>query len=70
MLEVSTKEPLKIHRVRAGLTQEELGRKLNVSGSVISWYERDVNNLRKVKYERIEELARALGVTVDDIFLG
>lgn len=70
MLCISAKESLKILRVRADLTQKQLGEKAGMSGEIISHYEKDVNNLRKAQYSNIEKLALALGVSVDDIFLG
>ncbi|MHA6258320.1 helix-turn-helix transcriptional regulator [Sporosarcina sp. CAU 1771] len=70
MLCILSKEPLKILRVRANLTQKQLGEKVGMTGEIISHYEKDVNNLRKAQYGNIEKLAFALGVSVDDIFLG
>ena len=64
------KEKLKIHRVRAGLTQEQLAVKTGITSRSIGRYELDVNNLRKAEYEKIERIALALGVSVNDIFLG
>lgn len=69
-MQTATKEKLKIHRVRASLTQEQLAAKTGVTARTIGKYESCVNNLRKAEYETIEKLAHALGVNVDDIFLG
>lgn len=65
-----TKEKLKVLRVKADLTQEELAQKAGLTTRSIGFYEADVNNLRKAKYPTLENLAKALGVSVDDIFLG
>ena len=67
---MSTKEKLKVLRVKADLSQEELAQKAGLTSRSIGMYEADVNNLRKAKYETIAVLADALGVTVNDIFLG
>lgn len=67
---VAEKERLKILRVKADLTQEELATKAGVTSRTINAYEVDVNNMRKAKYETLEKIAKALGVEVDNIFLG
>ncbi|PIC72396.1 helix-turn-helix transcriptional regulator [Sporosarcina sp. P17b] len=64
------KEKLKVLRVKADLSQEELARKAGMTSRSIGLYEADVNNLRKARYETVATLAEALGVTVNDIFLG
>lgn len=64
------KEKLKVLRVKAELSQEELALKVGMTSRSIGLYEADVNNLRKARYETIAALADALGVTADDIFLG
>lgn len=46
-------------RKKAHITQEELGVKLGVSGSMIAQYE---TGKRKPKYETLERIAAALGV--------
>lgn len=51
-------------RKEKGLTQEELGVKLGVSGSMIAQYE---TSKRKPKYETVERIAVVLGV--DDNWL-
>ena len=51
------------------MTQEELPAKSGISTHMIWKYEKDVKNLRKASYEKVEYLAKALGVSVDDIFL-
>ncbi len=67
---VADKERLKILRVKADLTQEELAEKAGVTSRTINAYEVDVNNIRKARYETLEKIANALGVQVDNIFLG
>lgn len=66
----STRERLKVLRVKAGLRQEDLATMTGISARTIGKYEACVNNFRKADYESIEKLANALGVSVDDIFLG
>lgn len=51
------------------MTQEELSFKSGISTHMIWKYEKDVGNLRRASYEKVEKLAEALGVSVDDIFL-
>ncbi|MEY8443321.1 helix-turn-helix transcriptional regulator [Lactococcus ileimucosae] len=51
------------------LSQEELAAKTGLTAKTINTYEKDVNNLRKARYENIEKIAKTLKVTVDDIFL-
>ena len=65
-----TKEKLRVLRVKADLTQEELAEKAGINTRSIGFYEADVKNLRKAKYETLVKLAEALDVSVDDIFLG
>ncbi len=67
---VAEKERLKILRVKADLTQEELAAKAGVTSRTINAYEVDVNNMRKARYETIEKIATALNTQVDNIFLG
>lgn len=66
----TVKEKLKILRVKADLSQVELADKVGMTARTIGLYEADVNNLRKAEYETIDKLAKALNVSVDDIFLG
>lgn len=65
-----TRETLKVLRARTELTQDELAKRASLSTRTIILFEKDVNNLRKAKYETLQRLAGALGVEVDDIFLG
>lgn len=64
------KERLKVLRVKADLTQEELSAKSGITARSIVEYEKDVSNLRKARYDTVEKLANALGVSIDEIFLG
>lgn len=66
----ATKEKLRVLRARAEMTQQQLAEKAGISSKSIGLYESDVNKLRKADYETIEKLAKALNVTVNDIFLG
>ena len=67
---MDAKEKLKVLRVKAELSQEELAKKSGLTSRSIGFYEADVNNLRKAKYETIAVIADVLGVSVNDIFLG
>jgi len=67
---VREKDTLKVLRVRANLTQKQLAAKVGNTPRSIGLYEADVNNLRKADYLTIDKIAKALGVTVNDIFLG
>ena len=55
-------EAIKAARIKANMTQATLAKKLNVTPQNISQYERD---LKKPKYETLQKIADALGVTVD-----
>ncbi|MGH2319349.1 helix-turn-helix transcriptional regulator [Planococcus sp. SE5232] len=66
----ATKDKLKVLRTKADLTQEELAKRAGLSAKSIGLYESNVENLRKSNYQTLEKLAKALGVSVDDIFLG
>lgn len=67
---MNEKEKLRVLRVKAEMSQEELASVAGITSRSIGMYEADVNNLRKAKYETISSIAQALGVTVNDIFLG
>lgn len=64
------KEKLRVLRAKAEMSQEDLAQKAGLTSRSIGMYEADVNNLRKAKYETIAGIADALGVSVNDIFLG
>lgn len=52
-------------RKRLGITQSELGRRLGVSGSMVGQWE---SNRRTPKYETTARIARALDVSVEELF--
>jgi len=56
---MTTGQLIKAARKKVGMTQEDLGKKLGVSGSFIAQYE---TNNRNPKYETIQRIAAALGV--------
>ena len=56
---MTTGQRIKAARKSAGMTQEELGQKLGVSGSAIAQYETDK---RKPKMETLRRIADALGI--------
>lgn len=56
---MTTGQRIKAARMKAGLTQKELGTKLGVSESFIAQYETDKRNPKK---ETLEKIADALGV--------
>lgn len=51
------------------LTQKELAEKTGLTERTIITYEMDVTKFRKAKYETVENIAKVLGVGIDDIFL-
>ena len=55
-------ERMKTTRKRAGITQQELGRRLGVSGSMIGQWE---NGFRNPKYETVKRIAVALDVSAE-----
>lgn len=61
---------LKQLRRLAGITQEELGKRVGLTARTIGSYENDIDKLRNTPFQKIKELADALDVSVDDIFLG
>ncbi|PIA85816.1 helix-turn-helix domain-containing protein [Streptococcus parauberis] len=61
---------LKSLRLAKKLTQEQLANKTDISVRTIARYEKDVDVLRRAKYEKLKAIAEVLLVTVDDIFLG
>lgn len=60
---------LKMLRRFRNKTQTELSKETGITVRTIQNYETDVSNLRKASYEKLSLLAKALGVSVDDIFL-
>lgn len=57
---------LKYYREAKNLTQEELSKKAEVSRNTISLIETGANT--NITYNVMEKLAKALGMTVEEIF--
>lgn len=51
------------------MTQKELANEVGVTERTIILYETDIKNLRKASYSNVENIAKVLNVSVDDIFL-
>lgn len=62
------KNNLKVLRVKAGLTQEELAKKVGVSRQTITRFEADDKELLKALFSNIIQLSIALEVGLDDIY--
>lgn len=58
---MTTGQLIKAARKKAGVTQEELGKKIGVSGSSMAQWE---NDLRNPKLDTLQRIAAALGVGV------
>lgn len=65
-----SKKTLRQIRREKDVTQEELSTMTGITTRSITAYENDVQALRNASYEYLEKIAKALGVEVDDIFLG
>ena len=61
----SLKNTLKLARIKAGLTQKDLARKLGFSPSTIGMYEQ---GRRKPNYNTLTEISGALGISIFDFF--
>lgn len=61
---MSTGQLIKAARKAAGMTQEDLGEKLGISGSAIAQYETDN---RKPKHDTLQRIAAAIGVPIHDL---
>ena len=61
---MTTGQRIKAARLKAGMTQAELAKKLGVAYQNIGQFERDV---RKPKYETLERIAGALNVEVQSL---
>ena len=61
---MTTGQRIKAARKKAGVTQEELGKKLGVSPSFVAQYE---TGKRNPKIETLQNLANALGVPVQEL---
>ena len=59
--------PIKLARMRNGITQAELAGKLNVSVGAISQWETGITHPAVTK---LKPLAEALGTTVDELLTG
>jgi transcriptional regulator with XRE-family HTH domain len=59
---------LKTARRIAGLTQQQLAEKAGVDDSLISLLELDKRNYRRVAYETVVQIARALNVEPQELF--
>ena len=51
------------------LTQKELAERTGLTERTIITYEMDIKKFRKAKYETVENIAKVLGVSIDQIFL-
>ncbi|MGQ7564372.1 helix-turn-helix domain-containing protein [Streptococcus suis] len=60
---------LKTLRRFRNMTQEKLSAETGITARTIQNYESDISNLRKASYENLVALAKALNVSIDDIFL-
>ena len=60
-------QSLRAARIRAGLTQKELGDRIGVNGTTISGWERD---LHAVSVYAVKRIAKVCGVSVEDIRAG
>lgn len=63
------KKTLRQLRREKDFTQEKLASIAGVTTRTISNYETIPGSLKSAKYATVSKLAKALGVTVDDIFL-
>lgn len=61
---MTTGQLIKAARKKAGMTQEELGKKIGVSGSSMAQWE---NDLRNPKLDTLQRIASALGVPVQEL---
>lgn len=61
---------LKQLRGLSGLSQEELGKAVQLTARTIGTYENDIDSFKKVSYTKLQEIAKVLNVSVDNIFLG
>lgn len=56
-------------RRKKRMTQRELAKKAGVTERTIILYESDIEKLRNASYKNVENIAEALGVSVNNIFL-
>lgn len=64
VMHMTTGQLIKAARRKAGMTQEELGKKIGVSGSSMAQWE---NDLRNPKLDTLQRIASALGVPVQEL---
>lgn len=55
---------IRSERIRAGLTQAELGARIGVTGSMVSQYESNASYARRPKWKTLERIAQALNISV------
>lgn len=55
---------IRSERIRAGLTQAELGARIGVTGSMVSQYESNAAYARRPKWKTLERIAEALNISV------
>lgn len=55
---------IRSERIRAGLTQAELGARIGVTGSMVSQYESNAAYARRPKWKTLERIAQALNISV------
>ncbi|MCL0312835.1 helix-turn-helix transcriptional regulator [Apilactobacillus sp. TMW 2.2459] len=69
MTQKTEKFTLKQLRMFKNISIADLAAKSHTTENTIHKYENNVSALRKASYERIDEIAKVLGVKVGDIFL-
>lgn len=68
-MNMKNKEKLFDLRRAKRMTQKELAKQSGLTERTIANYEDDIEALRKAKYENVEKLANALGVSINEFFL-
>ncbi|MDU4933993.1 MAG: helix-turn-helix transcriptional regulator [Peptostreptococcaceae bacterium] len=58
---------LKIARIKKGLRQKDLAKKLGMSPSTINRLEVGKQDIKQLKFESIEKIANALDITVSEL---
>lgn len=58
---------LKIARIKKGLRQKDLAKKLGMSPSTINRLEVGKQDIKQLKFESIERIANALDITVSEL---
>lgn len=64
---MTEKESLKLLRIKADYTQQQLADVTGISVTTIRKYESKTSNLKRAEYDKVERLAKALSVEVTDI---